>query len=105
MSLPARGEVWWVEDPDLGRRPGLVLTRDAAIPVLDWVLVAPVTRTVRGIPTELPLDVDDGMPTRCAVTFDNLRAVRRALLVERLTVLDPGRVAAACQALRTAVDC
>lgn len=105
MSTPARGEVWWFEDPDLGRRPGLVLTRDAAIPVLRWVLVAPVTRTVRGIPTELLLDADDGMPEPCAAAFDNVRPVRRSLLVERITALSPDRMADACTALRHAVDC
>lgn len=105
MSAPARGEVWWCEDPDLGRRPGLVLTRDAAISVLRWVLVAPVTRTIRGIPTELPLDADDGMPEPCAATFDNVRPVRRVLLTERITTLPPDRMASACTALRAAVDC
>lgn len=105
MSTPARGEVWWLEDPDLGRRPGLVLTRDAAVPVLRWVLVAPVTRTVRGIPTELSLDIEDGMPEPCAATFDNIRPVRRTLLTERITSLSPDRMASACTALRRAIDC
>jgi mRNA interferase MazF len=105
MVNPARGEIWWVEDPELGRRPGLVLTRDAVIPVLRWVLVAPLTRTVRGIPTELALDVDDGVPHPCAASFDNIRPVRGSLLTERLTTLSSERMAAACAALRVAVDC
>lgn len=105
MTSPTRGEVWWLGDPEVGRRPVLVLTRDAAIPVLRWVLVAPVTRTVRGIPTELPLDVDDGMPRPCAATFDNMRPVRLSLLTERITTLSPTRMAQACAALRLAVDC
>ncbi len=105
MRLPARGELWWFEDPDIGRRPGLVLTRDAAIPVLRWVLVAPVTRTVRGIPSELPLDQDDGMPEPSAATFDNVRPVHGALLLERISALSPERMAQACLALRAAVDC
>lgn len=105
MTLPKRGEVWWLEDPEVGRRPGLVLTRDAAIPVLSWVLVAPVTRTVRGIPTEVALDVEDGMPRACAATLDNVRPVRRALLTGRITVLSPGRMAEVCAALRIAVAC
>ena len=50
-----RGEVWWLEHPDAGRRPVCVLTRQAAIPVLTSVLVAPATRTIRDIPTELRL--------------------------------------------------
>ena len=100
-----RGEVWWGELPDTGRRPFLVMTRSGAIPVLTSVLAAPVTRTVRSIPTELPLGPDDGMPVECAASFDNLRVVPRAYLTERICTLAPGRLAEACQALRNAVDC
>ena len=105
MSDPHRGEVWWGELEAVGRRPFLVMTRSAAIPVLHTVLAAPVTRTVRNIPTELVLGPDDGMPTECAASFDNLRVVPKANLVDRLCTLDPIRLAEACRALRTAVDC
>lgn len=81
------------------------MTRDAAIGVLRWVLVAPITRTVRGIPTELPLDRDDGLAEPCAATFDSIRPVRTTLLTERITALGQARMSAACAALRTAVDC
>lgn len=81
------------------------MTRDAAIPVLTWLLVAPITRTVRGIPTEVALDADDGMPQPCAVTLDNVRPVRAALLTTRITTLDPDRMGEVCDALRTAVAC
>lgn len=104
-SEPRRGEIWWGEIEDVGRRPFLVMTRSAAIPVLHSVLAAPVTRTVRGIPTELSLGSDDGMPTDCAATFDNLRVVAKAYLVERQCELSPRRLADACHALRVAVDC
>jgi len=97
--------VWWGEIEDVGRRPFLVMSRSAAIPVLHSLLAAPVTRTIRSIPTELRLGAADGMPTDCAASFDNLRVVPKANLVERLTVLDPIRVAEACSALRAAVDC
>jgi mRNA interferase MazF len=50
-----RGEVWWYEDPRARRRPFLILTREAAIPVLNQVLAVPATRTIRAIPTEVPL--------------------------------------------------
>ena len=89
----------------IGRRPFLVMSRNAAIPVLNSVLAAPVTRTIRGIPTELPLGPDDGMPADCVASFDNLRAVPKANLVDRICSLRPGRLAQACTALRTAVDC
>jgi len=81
------------------------MTRSAAIPVLKGILAAPVTRTVRGIPTELPLGADDGMPTECAASFDNLRVVPKAYLVDRMCTLEPPRLAEACRALRTAIDC
>lgn len=105
MSEPRRGEVWWAEIEDIGRRPFLVMTRTAAIPVLNSVLAAPVTRTVRDIPTELPLGPDDGMPTDCAASFDNLRVVPKSYLVDRLCTLDPRRMVEACRAVRAAVDC
>ena len=105
MTEPQRGEVWWGEVEDLGRRPFLVMTRAAAIPVLRSVLVAPITRTVRGIPTEVSLGPDDGMPAECAATFDNLRVIRKANLTERLCSLNPVRLTEACSALRAAVDC
>ncbi len=105
MSSPRRGEVWWGELEDVGRRPFLVMTRSAAIPVLRNVLAAPITRTVRNIPTELLLGPADGMPTECAASFDNLRVLPKAYLVERLCSLDAGRLEEACRALGAAVDC
>lgn len=105
MSEPRRGEVWWGEIENLGRRPFLVMTRSAAITVLNGVLAAPVTRTVRNIPTEVSLGPDDGMPTECAASFDNLRVVPKAYLVDRVCVLEATRLAEACAALRAAVDC
>ncbi len=100
-----RGEVWWGEVPEAGRRPFLVMTRSRAIPVLNSVLAAPVTRSVRGIPTELPLGPDDGMSVDCAVTFDNLRVVPKANLTQRICSLGAVRLTEACAALRNAVDC
>lgn len=102
---PRRGEVWWAEIEDVGRRPFLVMTRSVAIPVLHSVVTAPVTRTIRHIPTELVMTTDDGMPTECAASFDNLRVVPKAYLVERQCSLSPHRLVEACEALRAAVDC
>ena len=81
------------------------MSRSRAIPVLNSVLAAPVTRTVRGIPTEVPLGRDDGMPVDCAASFDNLRVVPKAHLTERICGLGPARLAEACEALRNAADC
>jgi len=105
VSEPRRGEVWWGEIEELGRRPFLVMTRSAAIFVLNGVLAAPVTRTVRNIPTELSLGPDDGMPAECAASFDNLRVVPKAYLVGRICALGSARLAEACAALHLAVDC
>jgi mRNA interferase MazF len=105
VSEPQRGEVWWAEVADAGRRPFLVLTRTRAIPVLHSVIAAPLTRTTRGIPTELSLGPDDGVPTDCAASFDNIRVIPKDHLTERVCILDPLRMLQACAALRTAVDC
>ncbi len=105
MSEPRRGEIWWGEVEDVGRRPFLVMTRTAAIPVLNSVLAAPVTRTIRNIPTEFRLGPSDGMPTERRASFDNLRVVAKAYLVERQCTLDPTRLIGACEALRVAIDC
>lgn len=102
---PAQGEVWWAELPEAGRRPVMVITRDQAIPVLRTVLVAPVTRTVRGIPTEIALGPEDGLPEVCAATFDNLQPVPRSLLVDRAGPSGPSRRIDICQRLRNLADC
>ncbi len=105
MNEPTRGEVWWGELDGVGRRPFLVMTRAAAIPVLHSVLAAPVTRTVRNIPTELRLGPVDGMPSECAASLDNLRVIPKTHLVERQCTLDALRMVEACEAIRVAVDC
>jgi mRNA interferase MazF len=104
VTLPAQGEVWWAEAEDK-RRPVLVCTRSEAIPVLSVVVVAPVTRTVRGIPTEVALGDDEGLAVSCAASFDNLQTVPRSALTSRLGVLDPTRQRELCDALRAMSDC
>ncbi len=98
------GEVWRYELPDEGARPGRILTRTSAIPVLNVVLPAPATRTVCDIATQVHLNVDDGMPYPCALTFDNVLTVPKTMLVERLTVLGPAKLAELCAALAVAPD-
>lgn len=88
-----------------GRRPYLVLTRTEAIGVLNQVLAVPATRSVRGIPTEVPLDEDDGMPHPCALSLDNLALIRPALCVERIAQVSPAVMAEVCSALAMAVAC
>ena len=100
-----RGEVWWVEHPEAGRRPACVLTRQAAVAVLHSVLVAPATRTVRDIPTEIPLSRADGMPDDCVLSFDNLTTVPKSLLTTRITSVPEARLPELCDALRVATGC
>jgi len=100
-----RGDVFWCDLPDEGRRPVVVLTRDSAIPVLNRVLVAPMTRTIRGIPTEVRVDESDGLPDECAITFDNVRQISPGLLIEPITHLSGPRMHQACRALAIATGC
>jgi mRNA interferase MazF len=102
--MPRQGEVWWAEAKDK-RRPVLVITRNEAIPVLTWIVAAPVTRTVRSIATEVVLGPDEGLATDCAASFDNLPPVRRSLLTTRAGALAPSRHQEICQALTALSDC
>lgn len=103
--MVTRGGIYYLEHPEWGRRPVLVLTRDAAIPVLKRVTIASISRTIRGIPTEVVLDEEDGMPTRCAVSLDNLGDAWKAMLTEHVTTLDSRRMLSVCYALAIAVGC
>jgi len=94
-----------MDDPEAGRRPACILTRQAAIPVLRTLLVAPATTRMRGIPTEVRLGPDDGMPQECALSLDNVGPVYKTLLTERITRLGPGKLAELCAALNTAAGC
>lgn len=100
-----RGDVWWADVPGDKRRPVLVLTRERFVSRLNAVIVAPITTAVRDIPTEVVLDVDDGMSRRCAANFDNILTVRRERFVERVTQLSADRLDDVCHALRFATGC
>ena len=104
--LPKRGELWWCEPPEIGRRPVVVLSRDAAIPRLRRALVAPCTTTIRGLPSEVVLDPgDDPIGRRSAVNLDSVESVSVAVLVERIGSLSGVRMREICQALEVATDC
>lgn len=103
MVTPRQGDVWWAE-ADGKRRPVLVVTRSEAIPVLSRILVAPVTRTVRGIPTEIPLDRDEGLDVECVAAFDDLQPIRTSLLTARIGSLAAPR-REICRTLAAMADC
>jgi mRNA interferase MazF len=105
-TLPSRGEVWWCELPEIGRRPVVVLSRDAAIPRLRRVLIAPCTTTIRGLVSEVVVEPgDDPVPRKSAINLDSVESVSVAVLVERLGRLSDNRMRAVCAALEVAVDC
>ena len=88
-----RGEVRWYRfsEPDK-KRPVLVLTRDSALAFLGEATVAPITRTIREIPTEVVLTPDDGVEVACAVNLDHLQTVPKARLGKTIAVLSAGRM-------------
>ena len=105
-ALPARGEVWWCELAEIGRRPVVVLSRDAAIPRLRRTLIGPCTTTIRGIPSEVLLEPGrDPVPRPSVVNLDSVESVSLGTLVERLGRLSDARMRQICEALEIAVDC
>jgi len=105
-ALPARGELWWCELAEIGPRPVVVLSRDAAIPRLRRALVAPCTTTIRALASEVVLEPgDDPIPKRSAVNLDSVESVSVAVLVRRLGRLADARMREICEALAVAVDC
>ena len=105
-AMPMRGEVWWCEPPDIGRRPVVVLSRDAAIPRLRRVLVAPCTTTIRGLPSEVVLEPgEDPVGRRSAVNLDSVESVSLGVLMARIGRLSDTRMRQICSALDVAVEC
>lgn len=101
---PTQGEIWWAEAQDK-RRPVLIVTRSDAVAVLTWIIVAPVTRTIRQIPTEVSLGTDHGLPDECVASFDNLQPIRRSFLTQRVGKLHVEELGEICRALRSLADC
>ncbi len=99
-----RGDVCWYafKAPDK-RRPVLIMTRDSAIPVLHSVTIAPITTTIRSIPTELVLTEEDGLPTTCAANFDNIQTVPKGSIGDRITRLTAKRMKQATAAVSFAL--
>ena len=99
-----RGDVCWYtfKAPDK-KRPVLVLTRESAISVLNSVTIAPITSTIRRIPTELLLTEQDGVPHTCAANFDNLQTVPKSNIGDRITRLTSRRMKEAAAAVSFAL--
>lgn len=99
-----RGEIWFAATPG-GDRPVLVLTRDPVAGRIGSVVVAALTRTRRGLVSELALTKADGVPTESVVNFDNLHTIPRETLRRRVVALSPARMAEACRTLQSATGC
>ena len=99
------GEVWFAATPG-GDRPVLVLTRDPSASRIGSVVVAAVTRTRRGLVSELELtNVADGVPTDCVVNFDNIHTIARTSFRRKVVSLSAQRLAEACRVLQAATGC
>lgn len=105
LVLPHRGEVWLADLPGDKIRPIVVMTREKVIRHLQSVVAAPVTSTIRGIPSEVLLTVEEGLLHLSVANFDNLQLVPRTLLVRRVGALSEVKLVEACQAMRFAVAC
>jgi len=100
-----RGEIWFAATPG-GDRPVVVLTRDPVADRVGSVVVAALTKTRRGLVSELVLTAtEDGVPTECVVNFDNVHTIARSSFRRRVTVLSAPRMSQACRGFRDAVGC
>ena len=102
----ARGDIrlYQFAPPDK-KRPVVVLTRDSAIGYLSTVTVAPITSTIRGVPSEVVLSEEDGMKAPCAVNLHNVVTISQQRLGKRVARLGSSRMSEICGALRFSLGC
>ena len=105
MAVITQGDIWLGALPHEKPRPYLVLTRQRAIDGLAAIVVAPVTTTRRGLPSEVGLGPADGLRRECVANFDNLGTLRKSYLTHHMGHVAPGRWHEVCAALRAAIDC
>jgi mRNA interferase MazF len=100
-----RGEMRWYKfkAPDK-KRPALILTRDSILEYLGEVTVAPITSTIRDIPSEVFLSKNDGMPKDCVINFDHIQTVSKAKIGALVTTLSPGKMKQVCEAILFALN-
>ncbi len=103
--MVTQAELWLMETPNNKRRPVLVVSRDEVIPMLNNIIVAPVTSTIRAIPTCIPVGVDEGIDHDSVATFDNIAAVPKSVLTTRLGQLGVGGHQQICAALDAMANC
>lgn len=101
-----RGEIWlYTFKASDKRRPVLVLSRNGAIRHLSTVLVAPITSTQRGLPSEVPVGIEHGLKGPSAVNLDHVQLVDQSRLEHFVGVVSPDQMAAVCRALQVATGC
>ena len=103
--MVAQAELWLMETPNNKRRPVLIVSRDEVISVVNNVVVAPVTSTIRNIPTCVAVGPDEGIDHDSVATFDNLAAVPKSVLTTRLGALGVDGRQQICCALDAIADC
>ncbi|MDD8027763.1 MAG: type II toxin-antitoxin system PemK/MazF family toxin [Acidobacteriota bacterium] len=100
-----RGEIWWADlGSPAGRRPVLLLSRDEAYAVRTAITIAPLTTTIRGIPVEVPLDAEDGLPRLCVVNLDSIATIPKRRLESRVAALSAAKLSLVAEAIRFALD-
>ena len=101
-----RGEIWLFEfsKPDK-RRPVLILTRPEVIELLHTVMVAPITSTIRGAPSEVLVGIDEGLKNECAINLDHVQTVEKSKLKRFVGSVGLQKMNAVCRALAIAAGC
>ena len=103
---PQRGEIWQYRfAPPDKRRPVLLLTRQDVLPLLRTAMVAPITSTIRGIPSEVIVGPDEGLKHDSAINFDHVQTVEQRLLHRYVGTLSEPKMQQACRALAIATGC
>ena len=100
-----RGEVWWAHLPSpVGRRPVVLLSHDEAYAVRNAITVAEVTSTIRGIPVEVELGPEEGLPKKCVVNLDTIVTIRKDLLIGRIAILRDEKIEQINSAIKFALS-
>lgn len=101
MAKVKQGELWWANlPPPARRRPVLILTRTDAVAHMTNVTIAPLTRTIRGIDSEVVLSPDQGVPTLCAISVDNILTIPKTMLDRRIVALEADTMTEVFKAVR-----
>jgi mRNA interferase MazF len=94
-----RGEVWWYEHPDFKGRPAVILSPEEAIDSIEEIYVVFATTTIRGLPTEIALGADDGMPSACVLVADQIDVAGKVFLTKPITTLSTEKMTELAKAL------